>query len=509
MSAIRRGFLYITRKRGRSILLLVIMFAAAVLAMLGLAVKQSADRQADAVRRSLGNSFVLDVDDTAGKALSDQYGGYIPYDKRPVISAGLMSRLLELDHITGYYTDEGETITWVDLQLRLGLHGDILRRYQKDPASFAEYPVDPNNLNAWMHVTTECGCSDSSLHEFFRNGAFTLKDGRHIRVDDIHKAMISTELARRNNLSVGDTLTIEDRVFLFTPGGTDYDTIAGEPIELEIVGLFGVNFTQDASIQTDSNGEYYVYTGEPDFAENMIFIDLATSGQETRNIRAYLGRTVTAEYEASLDYAVFFVDDPQKLDAAVADVRAVKEIDWKYFNVKSDDSTYKTAVGPLKQLGTVSAVLIAAAVVGCAAVLGLTLNMWTKGRKREMGILMSIGVAKRQLVQQQLLESLTLAAIALILAAAVSGALTGPVGGMANRLASPKGTGNTYTAGQTSYEFISIDKVSADPVNLVYSLSAQNVLLASAAVLGSTALSVGLTARNITKMKPKAVLRAM
>jgi putative ABC transport system permease protein len=512
MSVIKRGFLYITRKRSRSVLLLVIMFVAAVLAMLGLAVKQSADRETDNLRKSLASSFVLNLDEAKNTALWNQYGGSLPYDKRPVVSAALISRILKMDHITGYYTDEQEMSTWVDLQLRPGSSADTLRRYQKNPALFAMYPVDLNQLNAWGHVATYCGCSDSGLHEFFRNGAFTLREGRHIRADDVHKAVISTDLARRNGLSVGDTITIEDKVFLYTPGGTDYDTIAGEPIKLELVGLFDVNFSQEPSIQTDTNGETYVYTGEMEFAENMIFTDLPTLKQEIRYARAYLGRAVTPayeEYEKSVEYAVFFVDGPENLEAAVAEVSAVKEIDWNYFYVKPDDSTYKTNARPLKQLAAVSSVLIAIAVVGSVSLLGLTLNMWTKSRKREMAILMSLGVAKRELVLQQLLESLTVAIAALLLAAVVSGALAGPVGNLANRLASNRGTGSAYTVRETSYEVIAIDKVSSDPVNLTYGLSAQNVLIAAAAVLGSTALSVGLTARNITKMKPKAALRAI
>ena len=49
-------------------------------------------------------------------------------------------------------------------------------------------------------------CTDSSLHERFVGASFLLAEGRHITEDDLHKAMVSQELAQRNGLSLGDTI---------------------------------------------------------------------------------------------------------------------------------------------------------------------------------------------------------------------------------------------------------------------------------------------------------------
>ncbi|SHH82328.1 MacB-like core domain-containing protein [Sporobacter termitidis DSM 10068] len=502
MSVIKRGFLYITRKRVRSILLLVIMFVAAVLAMLGLAIKQSADKEADAVRRSLESSFSIIRNDG------------IPKDK--AISMDQTGQILRLPHITGRYLDMVSLMVYADVQLSPGAWANEYQNYQEHPENFSIVPFNSDEVTTGMHVPYMCYCSDSGLHEFFRNGAFTLKEGRHIRADDVNKAVISTDVAHRSNLSVGDTITLENREwYCAIPGAYgDIKKTVGEPIKLEIVGLFDVNFSQELSyntLQTDNYTLTTVFTMEDEIAANMIFSDLATALQ-TKNIvwtyRKDNGLDERRDSRLDLNSATFFVDDPEKLEAAITEVKAIQGIDWNYFTIKADDSTYKAAANPLTQLGTISAVLIAIAVVGCVVVLGLTLNMWTKSRKREMGILMSLGVAKRKLVLQQLFESLTFAVVALILAAAVSAALAGPVGSAANRIASPRETGSAYDIKTVDFNIV-IDKASADPVNLSYGLTAQNILIAAAAVLGSTALSVGITARNITKMKPKAVLRAM
>ena len=112
------------------------------------------------------------------------------------------------------------------------------------------------------------------------------------------------------------------------------------------------------------------------------------------------------------------------------------------------------------------------------------------------------------IVLQPLLETTALAVLALILAVCLSGLLAGPVGSMAEKLASPKNTEEPYTI-----RFIMllpvIDKVSADPVNLTYGLGASNVLIAALAVLASAAAGVLVTSRSVLKMKPKDVLSSL
>jgi putative ABC transport system permease protein len=506
MTVLKRGFLYITRKRGRSILLLAIMLITAVSAMLGLAIKAGADKQAAALRRSLCSSFTVEMDPEAIKELMDSYGGDVPKDKRPdAISSGLIDRIMEMEHITGYFTCDTYPFVWFDMELSPGLYAGLYERSLKDASVLSEFHTSLDSLNMWKHQTEIYGCNDSGLHENFRNGAFTLTQGRHIREDDVNKTMIPASLAQKNHLTVGDMITAELRDSTFTGGG-DLDKILGEPIKLEVVGIYDANLEQQPSTET-INGETYVNSPECMLVDNMIFCDLNTALQLNNFIRA---QNNVKKDTLLLDNVTFFVDDPIDLAAAVDGVRAISDIDQKYYTIEPDDSAYRASVKPLTQLSTVSAVLIITAVAGCAALLGLLMNMWTKGRKREIGILLSLGVSKQGIALQLLLETLATSVTAIVAALLLSGALLVTVGNIADRTFSPKGTEEKFSVryGAMSTKPI-VDKVSADPVNLTYSLSAQNVLLAAAAVLGSTAFSVAVTARNIMKTKPKDVMSAV
>jgi putative ABC transport system permease protein len=508
MSVIKRGFLYITRKRGRSILLLAIMLTAGLTAMLGLAVRSSADRQADAVRRSLAGSFILEADWEAVKELADDYGTNIPEDKRPKnISRELLHRIMDMEYFTNWFHSSRMVGIWFDLELRPGLYEDEYQDVLKNPKLQATYHETLDELTVRKQDDDIYGCNNSELQEYFRMGAFTLSQGRHIREDDVNKVIISSGLAARNHLSLGDSITAELREGFSLAGG-DLHKRWGDPFKLQIVGIFDVNFQQEPTVITDESGETWVNTLENNLAENMIFSDLSTIKQMLLILGEHYGNKKDPSFYDGVNEVTLFVDDPKNLEAAMNEVKSLKDIDWKYYTVKPDDSSYRASVKPLSQLRTISAVLIGTAVMGCAALLCLLMNMWIKSRRREIGILQSAGVGRKLITLQMLFESTTIAVAALALSVLASFCLAGSFGKLSEGFVSPKNNEATYVVDQSPFE-PDIEKVSADPVNLTYSLSAQNILFAAAAVLGSTALSAAVTARNITKLKPKDVMSAV
>ncbi|SHI06463.1 ABC-type transport system, involved in lipoprotein release, permease component [Sporobacter termitidis DSM 10068] len=511
MSTVRRAWLYITRKRGRSLLLFAIMFVIAVFALLGLMIKSSADNAKDALRKSLCSSFILKINAADVALQKMEYGAqgqaYSVYTGPP-IDAGLIDKILKINHVTDYYASYRMAL-WADLEFRPGVYADMYQRYAANPGDISPAQRKMGMTLDWYRVMTRnaniYGCNDSALYDSFRIGAFTLSRGRQIGEGDRYKAVISTALAQRNRLSVGDTITVEARDGIYIPAD-DPNKAIGEPAALEIVGLFDINFEQEPSVLTAQSGEKIANTLEIDFAENMIFCDLYALNQIDSAVKSFMGYPAAdgAQFEA----ATFFVDDPENLDAAMSAVKSLRELDPKYFTIKPDDSAYRAAAKPLTNMGIAAAVLVAAVVAGCIVLLGLILNMWTKDRKRELGALISLGVRRRQIVLQMALENVMLAALALALAALLSGALANGAGDIAEKLASPRGTEETYIVKQDYQLNPVIDKVSADRVDLQYGLSAGNVLLAALAVLGGTALSVTVTSLNMTKPKPKAVISA-
>lgn len=161
--------------------------------------------------------------------------------------------------------------------------------------------------------------------------------------------MISEWLAEINGLSVGDTLTdyVKEGIQM---SDTPLKTI-GEPIELEIIGLFHMNFIQ-GHLESIAKSEYI---------ENSIYLDLDT-------------------------YCA--------LEEIMGQARKVA--DTERLLIEADDTVYQASARSYKQIGIFANVFLGIGIVGLGLILCLLLLMrlWIQGREHEAGILLSIGMEK-------------------------------------------------------------------------------------------------------------------
>jgi putative ABC transport system permease protein len=500
MSTAKRAFLYITRKRGRNLLFFVIICAMSVFAMLGLVISSSARSASAALRKSLNSSFTLEVYEAESERESvvDQFGNPRSFYAGPMIDMELLDQIMEIEAVTNYYIQR-EAPIWTVLSLRPGMYNLIWQAYITGEGIKIDDKVTltyddglPADWEMRTQSTYMTGCSDSMLHEFFRMGALELAEGRHIGPDDRNKALISTWLAEENGLTVGDTFSVEIRESHYKQG--DAEKVIGDPMEFEIAGLFDANFERETSF----------LTMEQSYAENVIYCDLSAMAQISESIHTLTG--FPAELSRRYRTATIYVDDPDHVEATIERVKELAPPD--YFEIKADDTAYRASARPLGQLETFSIILISVAALGCIILLILTLNMWTKSRKREIGVLLSIGVRKRGVVLQLLLENTVIAVAALIIAALISGALAGGVGELADRIVSPPEGAETYYVDEGAIH-LEVEKRSADPVNLEYGLSAGTAAIVAAAVLCSTAFGVLVASRDVIDMEPRKILSGL
>ncbi len=194
-----------------------------------------------------------------------------------------------------------------------------------------------------------------------------MAEGRHITTDDTHVAIISQDLAERNELKIGDYLTahsysVEDQGF------------TGQEIRVQIVGLF----TPNAVEQFGETVTTY------DKIQNRVFVDLQTS-------KEFDGGEINYGFSA-LHVTIY---DPQDMAQVVADVKALPGIDWKAFTVEIDNETYENAAAPLATLNELVMTLLVVIIVVSAIILALLLTLWTKTRIHEIGVFLSVGIRKR------------------------------------------------------------------------------------------------------------------
>lgn len=259
-------------------------------------------------------------------------------------------------------------------------------------------------------------CTDSSLHERFVGASFLLAEGRHITEDDLHKAMVSQELAQRNGLSLGDTIhaSVVEGVAGWQP--EQY----GIEVDFEIVGIYQIARNEPSDPTTP----------ESELQENMIFTDISTA----KELYALKFPDRPAE---SFVYSLgifLFLDDPALMEQTATDLQAQPYADWDNYVIPQNDTRYQSAAAPIQKAETLSLVLLLVILVLSIGILALILLMWTRERMTEVGILISLGISQKAITRQIILENYIIGlpafAVSLLVSLALSGTIGKLIGGM-------------------------------------------------------------------------------
>ena len=483
MAVWKRAILYLSRKRGRTILLVILLFVMACFVMVGISLKNSADKEIINLRKNLGTGFVLEADidnEVYYKTADTSYSSLIYAG--PKVTPKMIEQILSVDGVTDYSLDSQVHIVYTNLKLRPGLWAD---------STPDEYNTI-ERLEVFRHSTWVWPCIKGELQTNFRTGALEISEGRNIQEDDQFKAVISEWLAKENELSVGDIITVEIKETNHIPSNTPLKTW-GDPVELEIVGLFHMNFTQASS----------KHIAETGFMENNIYSDMRTNAVLEKNL------TEVFDEDEAYTKVTFFVDNPERVEEIMQQVGAMEEVNVDGLLLSADDTAYKASAKPYEQIRTFAMILLISGMIGIGILLYLVMRLWVQGRMHEAGILLSLGVGRRKIIGQMLAESLMVAAAALILSLMLSGTIVDKCMTFAEQVTAPKAGEEAYKAEVNYWSQSVVNQVSAEKVELEHGVSSYEIVLMIALVCGISSASVLLAAIKITDIEPRRLLRFM
>lgn len=102
MSTIKRAFLYVTRKKGKSILLFFILLIMATFVLSGLSIEKAALLEQKKLRQTMGGIFELlpefSKNNPYFREINDEEGGVTLYTERP-LTQEMIDLVLEIDGI--------------------------------------------------------------------------------------------------------------------------------------------------------------------------------------------------------------------------------------------------------------------------------------------------------------------------------------------------------------------------------------------------------------------------
>ena len=369
MNACKRAFLYITRKRGKSLLLALIIIVISTLVLSGLASLDAEEQQSSDLRGATGTSFTVGRKENWGDGKQDGQGGVNKTNTAALIPKEMVEKIGGVAGVKGYNA----------------VYESVFRLFDK-----GRKPLDSGSSMAGVSNQFRAyGSFNTEFSNYFLQNKLALAEGRHLTQADKNGVLISADAAKKNGLKVGDTIQAV------------CDPQSKDPyVELEIIGIYEVIADKEAAKDQWSLDAWFDYSSYA-FIPNKGYIS-----------------------------ADFYVEDPEQLESTIQEAQKLGGINWTNYDIKTNDKVYKRAAGSMSNISTLIQTLIFVIVAISAGIVTLILSLWVKSRIKETGVLLASGVTKASVLFQHFLEVGMIALIGFPLAYFCSGAIAGAAGGL-------------------------------------------------------------------------------
>ena len=343
-----RAFLYTARKWKKTLLLFCLLLSITTLVLSGLAIADAQEKQTEDMRGTTGASFTVERNLSTGGWTSGAHGSY---STQEFISDEMLQEIAAVDGISGY---DASIVS--------------MPYYFKETGDSVVTTGYTNSFYTYGYVNTE-------YNDLFASGRFELVEGSHITEDMTNGLIISRERAEQNGLEVGSKVV----------GINDPYTDDPE-VDMEIVGIF--------EVVADKNDEATMYDASTmwDFSE---YAFCSKAAMEAMCVNYGDGNKIQE--------ADFFVTDAAQLESVINEVQSISSINWDHFIVTANDEVYQNISSALSDTTTLVTTLIVMITVVSMVLIILILSMSIRSRKREIGILLAVGIEKYAVLLQQML----------------------------------------------------------------------------------------------------------
>ena len=390
---LKRSVLYVRRNSTRTLLLFIIFLLVTTFSLSGLAVMGASEDTSAELRGTTGASFTIERNLATGGTNSQ--GGGMPYNTQEYVTDEMIKEISKTDGVKAYNAK---------YRGYFGLH-DI----NDNPMEMIKYSSkwDEVGLN---YNCTGVGSFFSEYDSMFLSNKFELIEGRHLTNEDKKSIVISDSLAKKHNLKVGD------QVYLYRDSWTTGAAKAGDDaVEVNITGIFKI-----IEEQPDKNS-----TVPYDLYENFVYANMGV----VKDLASWVDFEPERE---GYEYADFYVSDPERLETIVQNVQKINSIEWNNFNITVNDEVYQRSASSMSNVESLIRTMIIIIIVISMGIITLILTMWIKGRMRETGILMAVGISKKSIITQHMIETIIIAAVAFAASWAASPAVARILGTVFN-----------------------------------------------------------------------------
>lgn len=430
MNFFNRALKYCWRQRLRSFLLLLTFTLLLTTVLIAISSEKAVEQGTKQIKETVGASvrIELDTNNQANYGSAEDFGnGASGYTYNgDFITEKIVDKISKLENVIGYNAKSSEG-------------------YWGVPKSFSPFPAMVTEGLATPYQAV----LNSSLDTRFLNGTYKLEEGRHIKADDSYVALISKELADKNNLSVGDTIEFITE--------TDIDIT---DTTFKIIGIFSGTEGMSKSAITPS-----------DIPANLGYIDM-NSLSELYDSEGY-------------DFLDVYTHTPEEAKELMETIKNLPEVKGKTFTFNLNSEDFDLVSTPLSSFGSmVDTTVFILTIIGVLIVV-LLLVLWTRGRKKEIGILLAVGRSKVEIVGQFLTENILITFLSMIVSAGLSITFADKIG--------------AYI----------IQKAGESTTDLTISIATSDMVMVYSIGLALVCFSVLIASYTVIRLNPKDILSKM
>ncbi|MCU4830889.1 ABC transporter permease [Bacillus toyonensis] len=474
MNFMKRAILSMKKRVGTSLILMAVFLIVTNLVLAGFTIQNASKKAADAARKKLGADVTLslDFDKLAQQA---QETGEMP--NPPKLNTKEADQLAKSKYVKDY-NYISNTFGISDGLKLVGASEGEGEEEGKGKAGMAAVRGGSSSgteidMNASFMIE---GVRKTALQESFKNGKSKIIDGKPIteQMKDQNVALMEKRLAELNNLKVGDKVKVQS--------GDKKETL-----EVEIIGIYETNeqaMGQQAPPIMDPANKLYM----PHSTMKKFEVDQGISSIQV----------------------VYFLKDPQSIEAFKKEAKKSK-INFNYYKLDAHDSLYKQMIGPIENISSTSQMIIYIVSIAGAIILGLIIMLSIKGRRKEMGILLSIGEKKWKLMAQFVVEVVCIAILAFGLSITTGAKVSQYIGD--NLLSSEVATASEETNNPQNGTVMmsgpagTVQNQKEDPIDKIdVSVTGEDVGKMGGIGLAIAILATLLPALSILRLNPKQIL---
>ncbi|MDC4246396.1 ABC transporter permease [Clostridium perfringens] len=349
---IKNAFAYVTRKSLKSVIILLVILAMSALSLISLSIKDATNRASEETFGNIISSFSMEINRQVNPG-TPRGGGNVKGED--------IKKISENKNIYSYVKRINSVADLIDY--------DIVETKE---TLANQSPERSKNFKRTVMLT---GVNESSKENKFVSGAYKLIEGKHLENQDKNKVLMHKDLAKKNNLKVGDKIKVKSNLF-----DADNEKGANETVEVEIKGLFDGH----------NNG---VVSAPQELYENTLITDINTAA------KVYGNTEDTAVYQD----ATFFVKGDKNLEKVIKDIGKL-DINWREYNLIKSSSNYPALQQSISGIYSIANKLFAGSLIFAGVVVSLLLFLWINARKKEIAVLLSLGTSKLTIFGQFLIE---------------------------------------------------------------------------------------------------------